>query len=99
MSAKSSYDKRVVYKWPLPSNGNTIQTIHMTKGSCILTVQTQRGQAVIWASAAVRESETEPRRFAIRGTGVVYDTEHMSDRYVGTYQEGPFVWHVFELLG
>jgi hypothetical protein len=64
----------------------------------ILTVQLQDGQmfnACIWAKVNP-ENELEKRQFVVIGTGHSFDdTNH---KYIGTYQEGFFVWHVFEIV-
>jgi len=56
----------------------------------------QNGQmfnAQMWVKVDT-ENEVEKRMFEVIGTGQNFDDTNK--KYVGTYQEGPFVWHVFE---
>jgi hypothetical protein len=48
---------------------------------------------MIWALVDPN-AEDEPRWFAVVGTGEPFDETNMI--YIGTYQESPFVWHLFE---
>jgi hypothetical protein len=70
--------------------------IEMPLDAEILDVQLQNGQmfnACIWAKVNP-ENELEKRKFVVIGTGHSFDdTNH---KYIGTYQDGPFVWHLFE---
>jgi hypothetical protein len=59
----------------------------------ILTVQKQDGEPTIWAMVNT-ENELETRNFTIVGTGNSFDDKDM--KYIGTFQDSPFVWHLFE---
>jgi hypothetical protein len=80
---------KVIYKYEV----DTI--VVMPIGAEILTVQLQHGTPWIWALVD-RNNQLEERNFDIRGTG--YEIEDINSKYIATYQEGPFVWHVFEIL-
>ena len=70
--------------------------IEMPKGAEILMIDIQNGQmfnAQMWVKVDT-ENEMEKRIFEVIGTGQNFDDTNK--KYVGTYQEGPFVWHVFE---
>ena len=70
--------------------------IEMPKGAEILTVDIQNGQmfnAQMWVKVNT-ENEMEKRMFEVIGTGQNFDDTNR--KYIGTYQDGPFVWHVFE---
>ena len=70
--------------------------IEMPKGAEILTIDIQNGQmfnAQMWVKVDT-ENEMEKRMFEVIGTGQNFDDTNK--KYVGTYQDGPFVWHVFE---
>jgi hypothetical protein len=70
--------------------------IEMPKGAEILTVDIQNGQmfnAQMWVKVNT-ENEMEKRMFEVIGTGQNFDDTNK--KYIGTYQDGPFVWHVFE---
>jgi hypothetical protein len=75
------------------------QTIQMPKGARILCLQMQNAKATMWAIV----DDTKPltnRVFVTVGTGrPIADTFLESSYYVGTYQDGWFVWHVFEQTG
>jgi hypothetical protein len=72
--------------------------IRMPKGAEILTVQTQHGVPCVWAIVDP-QAEKEDRYFEILGTGQpVYEGEEVDRAYVGTFQQPPFVWHLFERL-
>ena len=70
--------------------------IEMPKGAEILTIDIQNGQmfnAQMWVKVDT-ENEVEKRMFEVIGTGQNFDDTNR--KYIGTYQDGPFVWHVFE---
>lgn len=70
--------------------------IEMPKGAEILKVDIQNGQmfnAQMWVKVNT-ENEVEKRMFEVIGTGQNFDDTNR--KYIGTYQDGPFVWHVFE---
>lgn len=68
-------------------------SIRMPKGAKILSVQLQNNRPNIWAIVDPK-AEMVSRLFVIVGTGEPFDDTDMS--YVGTYQQPPFVWHLFE---
>jgi hypothetical protein len=70
--------------------------IEMPKEAEILSVQIQNGQmfnTCIWVKVNP-ENELEKRQFEVIGTG--HSFEDSNKEYIGTYQDGPFVWHLFE---
>lgn len=68
-------------------------TIQMPMDAQILTVQKQDGEPTIWAMVNT-ENELETRNFTIIGTGNSFDDKDI--KYIGTFQDSPFVWHLFE---
>lgn len=73
------------------------QRIEMPAGSQILCVQTQDNQPRLWALVDLSEGNlTQMRMIEIHGTGNPIPEGRR--RYVGTFQQGMFVWHVFEAL-
>lgn len=56
----------------------------------------QNGVPCLWAIVD-SEAPKEVRRFAIFSTGFALPPQDECC-YVGTTQDGPFVWHLFELL-
>lgn len=82
-----------VWKWSL--RVASLQSLPIPKNAEILTVQLQDNIPCLWALV----DETAPieyRSFAIYGTG-----EPISNpgKYIGTFQLGALVFHVFELPG
>ena len=77
-----------------------VQNIEMPVGAKVLSIQTQRNEAFIWALVdpeAVREN----RSFIIYGTGHdINDIENLT--YIDTYQVGfmldILVFHLFEIV-
>lgn len=62
--------------------------------SRILSVQMQDGKPVLWAEVNPREDRVT-RKFRVYGTG--QEIDDFGGHYVGTFQDGPFVGHVYEL--
>ena len=73
-----------------------VTTISMPEGACILTVQVQSGSPKIWALV---DTEWPPadRRIEVFGTGHEMPFGHRG--YIGTFQLGKLVFHVFENMG
>ena len=71
-------------------------SVEMPIGAKILTIEDQDGRLHIWAIVDT-DAESEFRYFAIVGTG--QDFPEADDyTYINTIQDGPFVWHIFELI-
>ena len=90
--------KKRIWKYPLLIN--SYQVYKMPKGTEILSLQMQDGKPCIWALVSIPQNaklETEFRYFRTLGTGQQLD-DHFTGPYkfIGTYQDDPFVWHVFE---
>lgn len=80
-----------IWKFPLMMEDYPVVT--MPRGAEVLCVQLQHGMPTLWARVDPQKAK-EDRALLIVGTG-----NPMPDgagRYVGTFQHGPFVWHVFE---
>ncbi len=70
--------------------------VEMPIGAKILTIQNQNNRAYIWALVDT-DVECDFRYFTIVGTG--QDFPEADDfTYINTIQDGPFVWHIFELI-
>jgi hypothetical protein len=81
---------KVIYKYEV----DTI--VVMPDKAEILTVQLQNGSPWIWALVDTSEELVE-RNFNIVGTG--WELEEFNHKYITTFQNGSYVWHVFEILG
>lgn len=67
----------------------------MPSGSRMLTVQEQYVQIMLWAEIETSNPQTS-ETFFIVGTGREIPCEGLA--YIGTVQQGPFVWHVYHKL-
>lgn len=72
------------------------QVLMIPEGAEVLTVQLQNGEPCLWAIVNP-EHGPEPRRFEIHRTGNPI-AAFAERRYIATFQQPPFVWHVFERL-
>ena len=71
-------------------------TIDMPAGAKILHVELQNGVPCLWALVDT-SAEPEPRKFLIFGTGhPISGAIAVTAAHVATFQQGPFVWHMFE---
>lgn len=76
-----------------------VQGVSMPRNAQILSVQYQEGLLCMWALV---DGAAEPvkREICIYGTGhevfVAPTRRAVLLSYVGTVQQGPFVWHVFD---
>ncbi len=93
---------RSIWKWNLQFRADSpTYTCDIPEGAQIVHFGMQPdltwGGAVptVWALVD-SDSPPEPRRFQILGTGHPLPR---GARHVGTYGDGPFVWHVFEMVG
>lgn len=84
---------RTIYKFPLAVTDE--QQIEMPRGSRFLGVETQGGVLYLWA---IVETENPRYRhaFYVVGTGNPLPVDAVESTYLGTVDEGPFVWHVFD---
>jgi len=90
--------KQQILKYPLtPSD---VQTIQMPYGAKILSVAPQGQTAMIWALVIIDEAlTTQDRTIEIFGTGQEIDCTGSPEReFIGTFQIGSFVGHVFERI-
>ena len=83
---------KTIYKYPLTSQDCTL---HLPKDSEILTIKLQNENPTLWALVNPNTSELEERHICIVGTGWQVE-DNM--KYITTYMDGYFVWHVFELI-
>jgi hypothetical protein len=84
-----------VWKFPLPVLEGDVFTIDMPFGADILTLQMQDRTPTLWALVDPY-ADSVSRQFRIAGTG-----HPIADKirgYVGTFQTGGLVFHLFELL-
>jgi hypothetical protein len=85
--------------WKFPLRIDESQRIEMPKEASIITVQIQNHKPCLWAVVDIDDGrvETVMRTFEIYGTGHSIRAEPGFERYyVATFQQPPFVWHLFE---
>jgi hypothetical protein len=82
-----------IYKYPLRIID--AQEVEMPRGAKILSAQMQEEFLCLWALVEITK-EKETRTIVIHGTG--HPVYNVSDKkFIGTVQQGPLVWHVFEI--
>jgi hypothetical protein len=70
--------------------------VSIQKGAKVLTCGCQNNEFYIWALVNDTEAELETREFVVYGTG--WEITDTNICYVGTFFEGSFVWHMFEVM-
>ena len=68
-----------------------VQITHSIPGGKFLALQVRSGEPQMWFEVDLSQS-ADTRKFFIVGTGWEFD----GGTYLGTFQEGAFVWHVYE---
>ena len=87
---------RSIWKFPLGvALDDKAAEVTMPEGAQIAHFGLQSGDPTVWALVD-SDNPPEPRRFQIFGTGHPLPR---GARHVGTYGDGPFVRHVFEMIG
>ncbi len=84
---------QTIYKYPVPVQDEFV--VDMPIGAEVLAVQIQGGEAQMWALVET-DRPMSKRTFYVRGTGNDY-SKQLKGAYVGTFQTGRFVWHLFEV--
>jgi len=80
-----------VYKYPFRIDDDV--SIAMPVGAKILLVDVQNGIPTIWAQVPP-QAVMSLRRFRVIGTGHPFDPDRLT--HVASFQQPPFVWHLFE---
>lgn len=84
-------DKREIWKYDFEISDD-YQVKEMPSGAEILRVASQDSVLTMWAMV-IRKRALESRTFRVYGTGQPIAPD---DRYIGTADIRPFVWHLFE---
>jgi hypothetical protein len=79
---------KAIYKYPV---SRLIEGLQMPELCDFLFVEMQKGEAMAWF--LVLPGGGVIRTFKVYGTG--YDIP-LAHTYLGSWQDGPFVWHLFE---
>jgi hypothetical protein len=84
-----------IWKYPIPIQDQFV--VNLPPGATVLCVDVQHGAACLWALVD-SSAPTQPRSFALRGTG--HSVDGLTAReYIGTFQMsgGALVFHLFEM--
>ena len=82
--------------WKFQFEIGDIVRIDMPVGAKVLHVESQHGVPCMWALVDPH-SPTQARDFRIFGTGHHIDSSMLELlTHVATFQQGSFVWHLFE---
>ncbi len=82
---------KTIYKYRLVQG-----SFPLPKGAEILTIQMQNGAPYVWAKINTK-AEIDYRVLVVIGTGQAIP-DGFEYKYIDTYQDDEFVWHVFEIL-
>ena len=78
---------------PIPYSGDVSVFLPVKARILTMQVDNKTGVPTMWAVVDPEADKTR-RQFVVVGTG---DSPPDKAEYVGTYQAGPYVWHVFEV--
>lgn len=88
--------EQAVWKTVLVPNGaDPTIVITLPRAAQPLTLQLQHGAPTVWWRVTPGEP-LDVRHFRVIGTGWKFDG-HKTVGYIGTWLEGDFVWHLFEV--
>lgn len=85
--------KAKIWKYEIPAAGEF--EIAMPGAAQIMSLQIQNGKPHIWALVKP-DFVKSLRKFVAVGTGHDFEVER-SDKFIGTFQMGDYVGHLFEL--
>ena len=89
--------KQTIWKYPLEIQD--VQTIRMSIGAEILTVQNQDGKPCLWAEVDADDKvSAEPRYIEVYETGQAMIGMSLDRKYIATIQIGQTVYHVFNMF-
>ncbi len=80
-----------IWKYPI-NDGNSQSEIDVPENHAILTVAYQSGQLCLWVSVDPKSPKIHKLISSV-GTGFPYNP---TAKFIGTVQQGPFVWHIFD---
>lgn len=83
---------QVIHKHVLPLQSSSV--IAIIEGAEILDIQMQGENIHIWEQHNIQTQKLVDRHFKVVGTGHPFDDTGLW--YLGTVQQGSYVWHVFE---
>ena len=85
---------KTIYEYPFDIRDEF--TLEMPAGAEVLTAQTQGDHAYLWASVnPATSAPVTQHTFRLFGTGQYFS--EVGVKYISTFQQPPFVWHLFEV--
>lgn len=75
--------------WKYNANSSVVL---VPKGAIPLSAGMQNGEVCVWMLVKPEAVKVE-REFRVVGTGHIFDSNGYS--FIGTVQDGSFVWHIF----
>lgn len=81
---------KTIFKYHIEFN----DVVEIPEGGQVLSFQYQNDKPTIWVLVDPTNKPVK-RKFSINGTGWELPDDGMD--YIGTTQDGGFVWHLFEL--
>lgn len=90
-----SVNMKIIYKYPITSSQMPVSvcTMRVPENNVPLCIQIQNNQICLWTLVDTEEPLVL-REFLIMGTGHLMPKDGVM--YLGTVQQPPFVWHIFE---
>jgi hypothetical protein len=88
---------RIIFKYKVPlDDANEVIEIMMPKDAKILHFDTQNGGLYLWAISQFPSLEQAKFSFNVFGTGWEIPDTTKDEFYIGTVQQGPYVWHLYK---
>ena len=85
----------VIYKYPLKLFGET--DLEMPSNAQFIHAECQGDIPMVWFKHNPSMCLYEKRTFLLLGTGQVFDSS--DKKFLKTFMQGPFVWHLHEKAG
>ena len=82
---------KVIWKYKLND-----EDIYVPRNSKVLCVKLQYGVPCVWILIDAYDESLNLLQFRVVETEEEFDNTDIE--YVGTYEEGPSIWHVFEVI-
>ena len=88
---------RTIWKYPLNlMAGNPVLTVTSSKNAAPRMVGMQGDQPTLWMEVEPDAPSDYYHYFYIRGTG--HEVPDFLNEHVGSFIQGPYVWHVYRLI-
>jgi hypothetical protein len=85
---------KTIHKYPI-SNG--VFELKIPAGAKILDAFVQDGEPFLWAEVETF-NQLQTERFMTLGTGHPFPSSVRSYTYISTFQDGPYIWHLYQII-